>query len=69
MIVKNRNNEIVVRISPEYDTSRIQEILDYLRYVELTSKSDVNQKDVDILIEKVKKGRWERVKKKLDVND
>ncbi len=44
---------------------RVQTILDYLRYEELTSKSAATQKDVDKLTKEAKKGRWDRIKKEI----
>jgi hypothetical protein len=63
MIVERQNNEILVRFSAGIKTSRIQTILDYLRYEELTSKSTATENDVDELLKEVKKGRWNRTKK------
>jgi len=69
MIVENQNNEILIRFSPEYNISRIQTILDYLRYEELTSKSTASKQEVELLVNEAKKGRWNRVKKELGIND
>ena len=69
MEVKKQNNEILVRLSAGLKTSKIQEILDYLRYVELTSKSTASKNDVDELLREIKKGRWERTKEELGINE
>ncbi len=69
MIVERQKNEILIRIPADTKTSRIQSILDYLRYEELTSKSVATQKDVDKLVKEIKKGRWERTKKRLGLDD
>ncbi len=69
MIVERQNNEILVRFSAGIETSRIQTILDYLRYEELTSKSTATEDDVDELLKEVKKGRWSRTKKELGLNE
>ena len=69
MKVERKNNEILVRFSPGTGTSKIQNILDYLRYEELTSKSEATEKDVENLTEKVKKGRWKRTKNELGINE
>jgi len=66
MIVERQNNEILVRFSARMKTSRIQTILDYLRY---TSKSTATENDVDELLKEVKKGRWKRTKEELGLND
>jgi len=69
MIVERQNNEILVRFAVGTNTSRIQSILDYLRYEELTSKSYVKQDDVDTLVNEAKAGRWSTIKKELGFND
>ena len=69
MIVKRQDNEILVRFSAGIKTSKIQMILDYLRYEELTSKSTATENDVDKLIKEVKKGRWNRTKEELGLDD
>ena len=69
MIVERQDNEILVRFSAGIQTSRIQAILDYLRYEELTSKSTATENDVDNLLKEVKKGRWNRTKEELGLND
>jgi hypothetical protein len=69
MIVERQNNEILVRISAGTKVNRIQTILDYLRYEELTSKSNATENDVENLLLEVKKGRWNRIKDELKLND
>jgi len=69
MKVERQNNEILVRFSAGTKTSRIQAILDYLRYEELTSKSTASEDDINELLKEVKKGRWGRTKKKLEINE
>jgi len=69
MIVERQDNEILVRFSAGKKISRIQAILDYLRYEELTSKSTAKKNDVDELLNEVKKGRWNRTKEELGLND
>ncbi len=69
MIVERQDNDILVRFSAGIKTSKIQTILDYLRYEELTSKSEATEKDLDELLKQIKKGRWDRTKKELGLND
>ena len=69
MIVERLNDEILVRFKPGTRTAKIQTILDYLRYEELTSKSTATEAEIDKLVKLAKKGRWERTKKQLGVND
>lgn len=68
MTVERRDNEILVRFPAGTSASRIQSILDYLRYEELTSKSSTTEEDVEKLVKEAKKGRWERTKKELGLN-
>ncbi len=65
MIVERINNELLVRIPSSMTSSRIQSIMDYLRYEELTSDSKATQSDVDNLVLEAKKGRWERIKNEI----
>ena len=65
MIVERLNNEILIRIPSTMASSRIQSIMDYLRYEELTSDSNATQEDIDILTSEAKKGRWDRIKKEI----
>lgn len=69
MIVERKNNEILVRFPTGTSTSKIQSILDYLRYEELTSKSEATEEDVENLVSLAKKGRWKRIKRESGLND
>ncbi|MBN1598812.1 MAG: hypothetical protein JW894_11000 [Bacteroidales bacterium] len=69
MIVERQNNEILVRFSAGTKISKIQSILDYLRYEELTSNSSATEDDVDVLVKSAKKGRWNKIKGELGLND
>ncbi len=62
MIVERLNNEILIRLPASMDSKKLQSILDFLRYEELTSKSKASQKEVDELITVAKKGRWNKIK-------
>lgn len=65
MIVERQNNEILVRFSAGNNASKIQSILDYLRYEELTSKSKATQEDLNLLLKEAKKGRLNKIKKEI----
>jgi len=65
MIVERKNNEIVVRIPADLGYARIQTILDYLRYEELTSESNATDEDVQNLVNEAKTGRWGKIKKEI----
>lgn len=69
MIVERENNEILVRFTANQNASRIQSILDYLRYEELTSKSKATEKDIDKLVKESKSNRWEKIRKSVGFDD
>lgn len=69
MIVERNDNEILVRFSTKMRTSKIQTILNYLRYKKLTTKSTATNQYVDKLLGEVKKDRWNRIKEELRLND
>jgi hypothetical protein len=69
MIVERKNNEILVRISAGTNASKIQSILDYLRYEELTSNSQATEKDIENLTKESKSDRWEKIKKEIGLDD
>ncbi len=69
MIVERKNNEILVRFSANTKVSTIQSILDYLKYEELTSKSNASEKDLEELTKETKSNRWKKIKKEIGMND
>ncbi len=69
MIVERKNDEILVRFSSKMAATKIQSIIDYLRYEELTANSSASEKDVEKLLQEVKKGRWDRTGKELKLNE
>lgn len=69
MIVERKDNEILVRFSAGTKASKIQSILDYLRYEELTSKSNATDEDVENLVNDSKINRWDKIKKEIGLDD
>lgn len=69
MIVKREDNEIVVKFSVGTNAAKIQSILDCLRYLELTSKSEATQKDLNALLKKAKKERFNKIKKEIGLDE
>ncbi len=63
MIIERKNNEILVRLSPDTNISDLQDLIDYLEYKELVSKSKAKQSDIDKLSEEVDKSMLEKIKK------
>ena len=60
MIVERQEGEILIRISGSRDIKEIQNLLNYLKYEELTAKSTAQEEDAQELYKKAKKGRFNR---------
>lgn len=69
MIVERKNNELLVRLKVGKNALKVQSILDYLEYEEITSKSVATEEEVSMLIKTVKKGRWNKIKSELGIHD
>ena len=64
MLIERTDNEIIIRLPSSVDTNGIQRLLDFLRYKEVTSKSEAKQDDVHKLAREVNKEWWEKNKKR-----
>lgn len=62
MKVERSNNEILVRLPSNVDLSELQDMLDYLKYRELTSNSKATQNDVDKMAKGVNSLIWNKIK-------
>ena len=65
MIIERTLNEVIIRLPATINITDLQEMVNYLRYSELTQKSKVTAKQVDSLVKEVENGRWERSRKRL----
>lgn len=65
MIIERTLSEVIIRLPATINITDLQEMANFLRYSELTQKSKVTQKQIDILVKEVKKGRWEKSRKRL----
>lgn len=63
MILERTKDEILIRLSSNVDLTELQDMLDYLRYRELTAKSKAKQADVDKLAKEVNASMWDKIKK------
>lgn len=66
MIIEKRKREILVRLSPTTNTSDLQDLLDFLNYKELVSKSKAKQSDIDKLSKQVNRSMMEKIRKTND---
>ena len=60
MIIERTDKEILIRIPNSIDIEGAQRIIDYIRYLEITSKSKATQEDVDKLANEVNREWWEK---------
>ncbi len=64
MIVERINDQIVIKISHSVDTFGFQRIMDYLDYLEITSKSKATQEDADKLADELNENWWSKNREK-----
>lgn len=62
MIIERTEKEILIKIPASVDTEDLQDLVDYIRYKELTSGIRVNQDTIDKLANELNAGWWERNK-------
>jgi len=65
MLIERTAKEVIIRLPSSVNIDDLQDMVDYARYKELTSKFNVSQIEVDKLSKEVKKGRWKKLRKKL----
>ena len=53
MIIEQTNKEVIIRLPANIDTSYLKEMVDYIRFREITSKSQATQNQVDSLVKEV----------------
>ena len=53
LIERTNNDQIVITLSSSVDSFGLQRLIDYVKYLEATSKSKAKQSDVDRLADEV----------------
>ena len=69
MVIERTANEFVIRIPVTTQVEQVQDMIDYLRYKELTSTYEVNQGEVDMLAREINKSWWEKNKDNYEVQN
>jgi len=67
MIIERTSKEIIFRFPKNIKLDDLQDLTDLFEYKELSKNSKATQKSVDDLVKSVKKGRWEKTKKELNL--
>jgi len=62
MIIERTVNEFIIRIPFMTSAEKTQDLIDYLRYKELTAVSDAKQSEVDLLAREINKNWWNKNK-------
>jgi hypothetical protein len=58
IIERTSNNQITIKLSSSVDSFGLQRIIEYIKYLEATSKSKVKQSDIDKLAGGVNSKWW-----------
>ena len=64
LIERTTNNQIVITVSSSVDSFSLQRLIDYIKYLEATSKSKAKQSDVDKLADEVNAEWWKKNRKR-----
>jgi len=64
LVERTNDNQIVITLSSSVDSFGLQRLIDYVKYLEATSKSKATQKDVDQLADEVNASWWEKNRKR-----
>lgn len=64
MIIERTDNQIIIKVSPQIDPLGFQRIMDYLEYLEITSKSKATQNDADKLADELNENWWAKNRSK-----
>lgn len=67
--IERTDNEFVIKLPLSIDPIEIQNVLEYFQFIDVVSRSQATQKDVDELSKDVKAGWSEEVKNKLSQLD
>lgn len=60
LIERKTSDKITITVSASVDSFGLQRLIDYIKYLEATSKSKAKQSDVDKLSDEVNASWWEK---------
>ncbi len=64
LIERTKNDKIVITLSSSVDSFGLQRLIDYIKYLEATSKSKAKQSEVDNLADEVNASWWSKNRKR-----
>lgn len=62
LIERTKNNQIQITVSSSVDSFGLQRVIDYVKYLEATSKSKAKQSEIDKLADEVNASWWNKNK-------
>jgi hypothetical protein len=62
--VERTSEAIIIKLPLDTNVSDVQNVLNYFEYVNLISKSEATQEDIDELAKEAKSGWWEENKER-----
>ncbi len=60
MIIERTNKEVIIRLHPSVDTEELQELANFFRYKEISSKYKTSQDEVDRFASDVNKNWYKK---------
>lgn len=60
LVERTNNDQIVITLSSSVDSFGLQRLIDYVKYLEATSKSKAKQSDVDKLADEINETWWSK---------
>jgi len=67
MKIERTSNEVIFHLPLSTNLKELREIANLFSNKKILPKSKATQKDVDDLVKTIKKGRWAKTKKKIDL--
>jgi hypothetical protein len=64
MVIEKTSNEFIIRFPISTAIEKMQDLIDYLRYKELTANYSIEQSEVDKLTQEINKEWWNNNKNK-----
>lgn len=69
MNVEILDNEIIVKIPMNENLKKTQNLLDYIRYLEISSKSKANEVEIEKLLSEIKQDTWQKFKNERNLDE
>ena len=64
LVERTKNDQIVITLSSSVDSFGLQRLIDYVKYLEATSKSKAKQSEADKLADEVNASWWAKNRKR-----